>query len=199
MTHWRELGRIVRVQIQRSSLKVGPPGGRRYDPGSLLALDALFVTGDGVAADPAGAQLDVHNARHPDSKNVRGINGISVGFTTHYQKIRERYGSHVIDGIAGENVLVATEQPVDLSEIAGGLRIAGEDGRCLELVEVRVAHPCAEFSHFVLADPAAPAAALTSVLQFLDDGVRGYYAAVQASQPVRIAPGDRVYGKGIAT
>jgi hypothetical protein len=196
---WHALGTIVRLQIQRSSLKVGPQGGRYFDPGPLLAVDELYATTDGVAADADGTLLDVHNARHPNSKNVRGINGISVGFTAHYRQVRERFGAHVTDGIAGENVLVAIERPVALEEIAGGLRIESDDGRCLELAEVVVAHPCVEFSRFVLADRAAPPQAVTPVLQFLDDGMRGFYALVQAGRPARIALGDRVYGKGSAT
>src|SRR2546430_5652355 len=35
----RELGRIVRLQIQRSSLKTGEKPRRRYDPAPLLAVD----------------------------------------------------------------------------------------------------------------------------------------------------------------
>lgn len=190
------IGAIVRLQLQRSSLKLGATGARYFDPSPILPLDALYATSDGVQADSAGDLLDVHNARHPNSKNVRGINAISVGFTSHYGRIRERYGPHVTDGIAGENVLVETSAPVALEDISGGLRIEGADGRVIELASVVVAHPCVEFSRFVLDDPFAPPAAVTPVLQFLDEGVRGFYAAVGSDEPRRIQLGDRVYGKG---
>src|SRR5437588_713120 len=44
----RELGRIVRLQIQRSSLKTGEKPRRSYDPAPLLAVDRVAVGPEGV-------------------------------------------------------------------------------------------------------------------------------------------------------
>lgn len=196
MEGWREIGRICRLQIQRSSLKVGPPKGRYYDPTPLREVGALVLTGDGVFAEDGGARvLDIHNAAHPETKNARGVNDISLGFTGHYAAIRARYGEHVSDGIAGENILVESAGMVTLDDIAGGVLIFGEDGRRVELEEVRVAHPCVEFSRFIMGDPFAPPAMVTATLQFLDAGVRGFYACVPVGVEARIIVGDRVWGR----
>jgi hypothetical protein len=190
---WRELGRIVGLQIQRSSLKVGPRGDRYFDPAPLLAVEALYVTRTGVTVDPLGAQLDVHNELHPASKNVSGKNDISIGFTSHYATMRSRFGARIRDGIAGENILVACEQPIALDDLTGGILIVGDDGRRLELGHALVAHPCVEFSRYVLDDLQAPATLVSETLKFLDGGTRGFYAVVEGSDPARVAIGDRVF------
>ena len=192
MSDWIDLGRIVRLQLQRDSLKAGPPGGRWYDPAPLLSVDALYVTADGVALDPTGAPLDVHHARHPQSKNRRGINGVSVCFTSHYARMRERFGAHVTDGIAGENILVESDRHLTLDDFAGGLLLEGGDGRRLELTRVSVAHPCVEFSRFVLGDRLARPALVSETLKFLDGGLRGFYAAVDGVEPWAVRVGDRL-------
>ena len=99
----------------------------------------------------------------------------------------------MVAGIAGENILVETERPVDLDEIAAGIVIEGMDGRRIELTSVSVAHPCVEFSRFVMGDPQAPSIAVSETLRFLGDGLRGYYALVEAREPLRIELGDRVF------
>src|SRR2546425_816411 len=42
------VGRIVRLQIQRSSLKTGEKPNRTYDPAPLLAVDRLALGPDGA-------------------------------------------------------------------------------------------------------------------------------------------------------
>lgn len=196
MTEWRELGRVCRLQIQRSSLKAGPPKGRHFDPAPLAEVGAFVLTADGVEVRGVGdVTLDVHHARHSESKNVNGINDVSVGFTGHYRGIRARFGEHIVDGIAGENILVARDGVVTLDDISGGLLITGDDGRRIELSGVRVAHPCVEFSRFVMGDPLAPPALVSETLKFLDGGMRGFYAGVPEGTEARIVVGDRVWGR----
>jgi hypothetical protein len=196
VSEWRELGRICRLQIQQSSLKVGPPKGRYFDPAPLAEVRELVLTADGVEARSGETvRLDVHNAGHPDSKNVNGINDVSVGFTGHYASIRDRFGTRIVNGIAGENILVEREGTVVLSDITGGLLITGEDGRRIELSGVRVAHPCVEFSRFVMGDPLAPPAAVSETLKFLDGGTRGFYAGAPDGTEVRVVVGDRLWGR----
>jgi len=196
MTDWRELGTICRVQIQRSSLKIGPPKGRYFDPSPLLETTAIAVTADGVTLR-AGDEttLDVHNARHPESKNLNGVNDISIGFTGHYDLIRARFGGQITNGIAGENILVERAEQVTLDEIGGGLLIVTADGRRIELGGVRVAHPCVEFSRFVMGDPLAPSLAVSETLKFLDGGVRGFYVGVNDGVDAWVTPGDQLFGR----
>jgi len=192
--HRYEIGRIGRVQVQISSLKSGPPNGRYYDPAPLREVEWLEMNHDGVTAIVDGEHVvDVHNATHPATKNRDGINPISIGFTSHYDRMRERFDGHLVNGIAGESILVETDTPVELDIVAGGFTIECADGRSIDLVDVSVAHPCVEFSRFALNDRAAPPLVVSEALRFLDNGLRGYYATVQSTEPIRVEPGDRVF------
>ena len=59
-----EIGRLVQLQIQRSSLKTGAKPNRVYDPAPLLSVDELWVGPDGVLGrDAAGAWVGVVHHR----------------------------------------------------------------------------------------------------------------------------------------
>lgn len=192
------LGPIVRLQIQRSSLKLGEKPNRTFDPAPLLAVDTLALTPAGaVAFLPDGsALLDVHHAAHPRSRNSDGVNDLSVGFTGHYACMRANYGPHLADGCAGENILVANEAQIDWAAIKGGLAIQSADGLWTWLHGVRVALPCVEFSTYS-ARPSGPEA-VKAALQFLDHGLRGFYCAFDGPASAQVALGDMVYALGAA-
>src|SRR6266853_1397103 len=104
------VGRIVRLQIQRSSLKTGEKPNRTYDPAPLLAVDRLALGPDGAlgAGSDGSWVVDVHHRAHPRTKNEDGAHGVSIGFTSHYALMRERFGDRVTLGCAGENIIVET-------------------------------------------------------------------------------------------
>ena len=106
------IGTVVRLQVQVVSLKVQGATREQYDPSGLCSVPALELDQAGASSrDVYGAVvLDQHHREHPHSKNRRGLNGVSIGFTAHYAAMRERFGEHLCDGIAGENIVVATEQ-----------------------------------------------------------------------------------------
>src|SRR5881409_1168921 len=93
----RDLGRIVRLQIQRASLKTGEKPTRVYDPAPLLAVDRLALGPDGAlgAGSDGSWVVDVHHRTHPNTKNEDGAHGVSIGFTTHYALMRERFGDRL--------------------------------------------------------------------------------------------------------
>ena len=192
------VGKIVRLQVQAESLKVGAASRRRYDPAPLRSVPALLLEPDGVVGRTAWGEdvLDVHHRDHPASKN-RGGNGVSVLFTGHYAAMRERFGPHLADGIAGENVLVACHQLVGEEDLAAGLIVETAAGRRVPLTQVVVAAPCVEFARHALRfpDEARPDRTVTDAVAFLADGMRGYYAAYDGP-PVAIEVGDRVYVPG---
>jgi hypothetical protein len=70
------LGKIVRLQIQRSTLKPGERPYRWYDPAPLLDVPALAVEPSGVfgLTDSGERIVDVHNVEHPKSQNSGGMN-----------------------------------------------------------------------------------------------------------------------------
>src|SRR3989441_3992264 len=119
----RELGRIVRLQIQRSSLKTGEKPTRVYDPMPLVAVDRLALGPDGALGEgPDGSWLvDVHHRAHPRTKNEDGAHGVSLGFTAHYALMRDRFGERITLGCAGENIIVETEHRIAFEDLARGV------------------------------------------------------------------------------
>ena len=188
----RELGRIVRLQIQRSSLKTGEKPRRSYDPAPLLAVDRVAVGPDGVLGESAdGAWLvDVHHRAHPWTKNPDGVHGVSLGFTSHYGLMRERFGARITLGCAGENIIVETTGRIAVEDLDTGVALLAPDGREIARLEVlQVAHPCRPFTGWALGGT-VEADVLKEQLQFLDGGTRGYYCRGVGTGIVSI--GDRV-------
>jgi hypothetical protein len=191
----QEIGTIARLQVQESSLKVGEKP-RSYDPAPLRSVPAISLSPAGVIGlvENGESIVDVHHREHPSSKNRGGENGISFGFTTHYREMRRRFGQHLADGIAGENILIETEWQFTVEELAAGVVVDGEGGKRLELRPVIVAAPCVEFSRYALRfpDDARPDATVTEALRFLDAGMRGFYATY-AGEPAVVEIGARVF------
>lgn len=196
----RYLGEIVNLQVQPVDLKVGERRRERYTPATMRSVPRLLVEEAGVwGLDESGGRVaDVHHRDHPTSKQRGSENPISFGLTAHYAAIRERFGPHLVDAVAGENILVAGDAPVSLEEVAGGIVVETARGR-VSLAGVSVAHPCAPFSRFALGmAPEEPAdVRVTEALRFLDGGVRGFYVSY-AGEPTEIAVGDRVYAASAA-
>ena len=188
----RAIGTITRLQIQRSSLKTGEKPTRVYDPGPLLAVPRLMVTPEGVlgGGDDGTWMVDVHHRTHPETKNEDGLHGVSLGFTSHYAAMRERFGDRLVLGCAGENIIVAADRPFTYDDLSGGVAILAPDGR--ERVRLRVlevAHPCRPFTGWALGRQVEPDV-LKSHLQFLDGGMRGFYCVGEGEGTVSV--GDQI-------
>jgi len=186
------LGPIVRLQIQRASLKTGERPHRSYDPAPLRTVDRLSVAPDGVlGAGNDGAWLvDVHHRAHPATKNEDGLHGVSVGFTAHYGAMRERFGERLTLGCAGENLIAQTERPLRFEELAGGLAVVTSGGR--ERVRLRlleVARPCRPFTGWA-SGGVVESQVMKEHLQFLNDGMRGFYCLAEGTGIVEL--GDLV-------
>ncbi len=177
-----EIGPIQRIQVQQSPLKVRNRPTKYYDPAPLLEVERLLLSQKGIIGitNDGREVIDVHHVDHPESRNVEGKNGISFGFTSHYRSMRERFGDHVTDGIAGENVLVATDAILHSEDLGEQLALQNHiTGEYIYLTGILVAHPCVEFSQFAANHGIPiPPKALKDTLQFLDDGRRGFYATV---------------------
>jgi hypothetical protein len=190
---------VVRLQVQTRPMKQGRAPWRFYDPSCLREVDALRLTPSGVIGVLAdGTELiDVHHAAHPESRDRRGLAGISVMATGDYAALRARYGDHLVDGIAGEGVLVEFDpglarrsMPDSITVSPGGRDEAGSargpevgvgprtsfGDADLVLHSVQVADPCVEFTRFCLRLPASDSVG-DDVSRGLDDlrgGARGY-------------------------
>jgi hypothetical protein len=193
----REIGLIKHVQLQRSSLKQGQRPQRYYDPAPLLLVERLRLAPGGVSAVSAdGVQIiDIHHADHPETKNSQGKNGISFSFTSHYRAMRDRYGAHLADGCAGENILVESDHIWSIDELGASLLIQCADEQLVALANLITAAPCVEFSRFAhLSAEPLTADQLRTTLQFLDGGMRGFYARLaDGHADAEIRAGDRVF------
>jgi hypothetical protein len=177
------LGTVARLQVQRSRLKPGPAGSRAYDPAPLLEVEALEVGPRGVVGQTTdGPVLDVHHADHPDSRNRRLGNGLSLLPRAHYATLRKRYGPHLADGVAGESLLLDTAGRWTEADLGDRLLLETADGELLELEDVGAAPPCVEFSRFCLRLTPGPVGDdVRQALLDLDGGARGFYAAVRGA------------------
>ncbi|HET7791101.1 MAG TPA: MOSC domain-containing protein [Gemmatimonadales bacterium] len=173
----REIGPVIRLQVQRTTLKTGEKPNRRYDPAPLQAVDRMAVSPDGVMGFQNGGWLvDVHHRAHPATKNEDGLHGVSFGFTHHYARMRERFGPRMVVGCAGENIIVETDRTLAWEDVRRGTAVLDRSGRELVRLEVlQPAHPCRPFTGWALGGR-VEAEVLKEHLQFLDDGTRGFYA-----------------------
>src|SRR5436305_14193628 len=107
----RELGRIVRLQIQRSSLKTGDKPTRVYDPMPLLAVDRLALGPDGaLGAGPDGSWLvDGHHRAHPRTQNEAGAHRVPLGLPAQQARIPPRFGERLTLRCAVASHLVQTQ------------------------------------------------------------------------------------------
>ncbi len=187
------IGNIIRLQIQRHNLKREVGGKRVYEPSALMAVSDLVLSTGGAwaGADDGSFIADVHHLAHPKSKH-RGVNSLSILFSSHYAAMQSRFGEHLTIGCAGENILIESAVKIPLAEIAGGLAIETHQGHVI-LGNVVVASPCRPFSEYALAQPSAEPAQIKATLQFLDSGIRGYYCQLASAETVTVSLGARVY------
>lgn len=191
-----EIGRIALTQVAPSSLKSGVFPEETYSPAPLVPVEALLLSprgAVGVAADGRWL-LDTHHADHPQTRRWGKDNGISLGFTSHYAAMRERFGPHLRDGCAGENLVIASDVPWRRDELAGRLFVRQRDGALALLAVPLVATPCAPFARFATGDAALGGSAMREALRFLNHGRRGFYMRLVEPLPVAVVRvGDAVF------
>jgi hypothetical protein len=192
------IGSVVRLQVQLESLKHGQRPRSWYDPSPIRSLNALRITADGVTGidDVSGDAIsDVHHRDHTKSK-FRGENGVSLGFTSHYLRMRARFGGHLSDGVAGENILVQSDRVFTEEDLHDGVVIITRQGP-VSLGSAEIAKPCVEYSKFCVGyEPDQLAdSTITETLQFLFDGTRGFYVSYDQDVPRQfvVSVGDIVY------
>jgi hypothetical protein len=152
----------------------------------------LHVTPDGALGSTTDGTwiVDVHHRDHPATKNEDGLHGISLGFTSHYTAMREHFGDRVEVGCAGENIIATADHRLTSDELATGVAVLAPDGtERVRLRVLQVAHPCRPFTGWALGKAVEPEE-LKKHLQFLDDGMRGFYCVGEGTGTVSL--GDSV-------
>jgi hypothetical protein len=194
----RDLGKVKMVQLQPSGLIIQSGNGELYDPARRLEVDHLLITSRGVETTTVAGRrlLDIHHMDHPD-KAYGSRDLVSIGFTSHYNAMRERFGEHMTDGVAGENIVVEYDHEVWMDDMGQQVAIeSAQTGDRAMFDVVEFAAPCTEFSSFAArpAGGALPADQLKRTLQFLNDGRRGFLIVLsQGQQDARVEPGDKVF------
>ena len=197
----RQLGTVSLVQVQPAGLIIETPEGYNYDPSRRVEVERLQITPQGIeAVTPQGERvLDIHHKDHPETRYLGG-DDVSINFTSHYAAMRAQFGEHMVDGIAGENIIIEYEQEVWLPDLSQKIIIENPDTRDRVLLEVDdFAAPCEEFSHFAARSQhkRLPADKLKATLQFLNNGRRGFLLVLSKGQAeATVQPGDQVYVLG---
>lgn len=191
----QEIGRVKFVQITPRSLMSGEKPNRVYSPDPLLRVEQLLVGtrgSFGVLAD--GQQvMDHHHPDHPQTHN-RGENGLSLGFTRHYQEMRNRFGEHMVDGCGAENIIIETGRRFAVEDLQPYVLIQHQaTGQWVILAEARVAEPCEGFAGYATR-LSKEKSEIRAALQFLHQGTRGFYLKVMdhADNPL-VQAGDPVF------
>lgn len=194
----RELGTVKLVQLQPNGLIIEKGSGYFYDESRRVEVDHLEINSKGIeATTPAGEQvLDIHHLDHPD-KEYDDDDLVCIGFTSHYDAMRTRFGDHMVDGIAGENIIIEYPDEIWLDDLGDQIGIENQEtGQLLILDQVQVAAPCEEFSHFAAQSQheKLPVVELKGILQFLNNGRRGFLLVLRGGQDEGVVrPGDKVF------
>ena len=194
----KDLGRVVLVQLQPTGLVIKRPSGNIYDKSRLVEVDQLVLNQKGIEAITSTGEkvLDIHHLDHP-GKKYDDDDLVCIGFTSHYDKMRERFGEHIVYGSAGENIIIEYPDQVWLDDLGDQIAIENQEtGQMLILEGIQVATPCEEFSHFVAQsqDQTLIAEELKDILQFLDHGRRGFLLVLRCGQEEGIVrSGDKVF------
>jgi hypothetical protein len=181
------LGEVVLLQVHGDHVKRLD----QYNPAPLIQVEEASVARNGMLGWTGGAWVvDKHHEAWPEPGPRRPL---SIGFTSHYAKMRDRYGDFAL-GVAGENVVVATDRVMTLDDLGDRVIIRGE-GRQAVLLPVKVAKPCLQFCSYMRRLPeVASYEELAGDLEFLEDGTRGFIVTMDDNgNPARIRVGDEVF------
>jgi hypothetical protein len=201
----QRIGVVSLVQVQPHGLIIDNPGSgpakHFYDASRRVEVDRLQISKRGIEATLESGErvLDIHHLDHPD-KEYDDNDLVCVGFSAHYDAMRREFGGHLVDGVAGENIIVEYAAEVWPENLGESLTIESQDtGETAVLNVVSFAAPCTEFSRYCLQRPHGhvPIPRLREAVKFLGGGRRGFLVLIDAAhQPITVRPGDRVFLDG---
>lgn len=176
-TKWREIGKVIALQVQLDQLKEKREGHQEklYLPeGKIRRCESIQIRPQGVTAILDGQEvIDVHNEHHPRTRN-RETNPVSFGLSAYYRQMQARFGEKVTLGVAGENILVETDELLTEDHLQHQVAFRAADGGLVVLKDLFAIPPCKPFTMFCLGDLRAAEGTLKENLQFLSGGTRGF-------------------------
>ena len=197
----RGLGTVKLVQLQPHGLIIKTSSGYYYDVNRRVEVDHLLITPLGIETTTVDGVrvLDIHHISHPD-KAYDDDDLVCIGFTSHYEAMRARLGEHMVDGTAGENIIIENDEEVWTADLGRRIAIENQETGHRTLLDfVSHAAPCREFSLFATQSQHTklPANKLKETLQFLENGRRGFLLVLADGQKTAVVrPGDKVYAVG---
>jgi hypothetical protein len=194
---WRYIGDITLLQLQTQPLKIGDVQ-RYYEPdGALRPVHHFTLVRDGITAEINGETvIDAHHRHHPQSRN-RISNPASFGFTSHYRKMQERFGDHMYLGVAGENIIIETDELFGEDDVRGGVAFEAATGDTLIIDTIFAIPPCKPFAKYCLQtdDVESEQLLVRESLQFLLNGIRGFCIEPADGEQFQLEVGQRFWIK----
>lgn len=198
----KQLGHVNLVQLQPNGLVIDTldktPTGHFYDPTRLIQVDRLVITPLGIEATIPGGEhvLDIHHTNHPD-KAYGNDDLICIGFTSHYDAMRTYFGAHMVNGIAGENIIIEYSEEIWPDDLQQKLGVENQDTGEMAILEmVKYAAPCVEFGQYCIQNQYEKIATneMKDLLKFLGNGRRGFLLVLnKIHDVVTVKPGDKVF------
>ncbi|HUF38394.1 MAG TPA: hypothetical protein VMN57_07720 [Anaerolineales bacterium] len=191
---FQSIGVLAIVQVQARPLNTGGPKNPRYDPAHIVVVPEIRLSNRGVIGIAADGTriVDAHHTDHPESR-FGGSNGISIGFTGHYDRMRTRFSEDLFDGVAGENLIVSGPLAPGPDDLRGRLVFENPDGSRFEFRLFKHMAPCSEFSQYVNGSSGSlPAEVLKETLQFLEGGTRGFALELVGAEEAWLTAGARL-------
>ncbi len=135
----------------------------------------------------------VHHLHYLAPTNRRGTHVISVCFTLHYRRMPQRFGDHLGDGLARDNVLVANAATISPDGPVDGVEIQTAYANRSRIEALVAATACPEVARSALRfhDGPRPDCLDTEDLAFLDGSRLGFYP-IQRGGSAWVSVGDPV-------
>jgi hypothetical protein len=182
-----EIGKIVAIQIQT-----------QVDAESLISVPKAFLAPNGVTGvQENGEEIqDIRHSEHPETIATNESKPLHMTFTNRYAEIREQFGEHVTDGMAGEHIIVQVNYPFDKHGMGNSLVLHNQqNGKMVRLVETQKLEATLELANFIKKDT-IPEAMSEAAVEFLAEK-RGYSAQPQIDEAVEVNIGDVLYVVGV--
>ena len=103
----------------------GRPRPARLRPAPLLAVEEAILSVQGIIGVTHDGQriTDAHHSEHPRLKKQQWRQQHFHRFSVCYQDMRDKFGDHMTDGVAGENILIESECTFSIDDLIGGFVI----------------------------------------------------------------------------
>lgn len=187
MGEWKTIGTITKLQIALSKIRRDPI----YDPDPLREVSRIRLTAEGVLGhDGTAWMLDSHHHSYPDRRPVPHHRVLLIGFEGNNRLVWEEYRP-IPMGIAGENLIISSEEVITADDVEEGVRIKNERDEVV-LPEVLPAEACVPFTRWVLNQPDLHAQDVAGPRHHLSQGLRGFFIPYDRPQPYDAQVGDEV-------